>query len=106
MTLGETLQELLPTQRGVYTGKDKPNQYITWLRIDMSSALNADDEEKLTRATYRVTLFSKGDFEEILQRIKDTLKAAGYYINSVDGELYETATGYWQVPMTIQFLKE
>lgn len=106
MTLKEILQGILPTQRGVYTAKDKPRQYITYLRIDMSSALNADDEQKLKKETYRVTLYSKSDFEDILQQITDALEAAGYYINSVDGENYETETGYWQVPITIQKLKE
>ena len=55
---------------------------------------------------YRVTLFSKVDFEEQLEKTLETLEAAGYYINSVDTEEFETETGYWYVPITIEILKE
>ena len=102
----DTLAALLPTERGVYTGKDKPNQYCTFTRIMGGAAIRADDVQQVGKETYRVTLYSKSDFEEILQKIIDTLEAAGYYINSQDGENYETDTGYWQVPITIQFIKE
>lgn len=35
----DTLAALLPIERGVYTGKDKPNQYCTFTRI-MGGAAN------------------------------------------------------------------
>lgn len=96
----------LPAQRGVYTGKKKPEAYYTFLRLLKNAALSADDEEKTGKELYRVTLFHKGDFEAQLKKTLETLKAAGYYINSVDNENYETETGYWLVPITIEELKE
>lgn len=54
----------------------------------------------------RVTLFHKGDFEAQLDKTKEVLKAAGVYINSIDAESYETETGYWLVPITVEILKE
>lgn len=102
----ELLTALLPTERGVYTGKDKPKQYCTFTRIMGGAVIRADDTQQVGQDTYRVTLYSKCDFEEMLQKIIDALETAGYYINSQDGENYETDTGYWQVPITIQIIKE
>ncbi len=96
----------LPAQRGVFTGKEKPPAYYTFLRLLGSPAVNADDEESESKEMYRVTLFHKGDFERQLSETLEVLRAAGAYINSVDAESYETETGYWLVPITIEILKE
>ena len=96
----------LPAQRGAYTGKKKPAAYYTFLRIMKNAAVNADDKRQGSREMYRVTLFSKADFEEQLEKTLEILEAAGYYINSVDTEEFETETGYWYVPITIEILKE
>lgn len=106
-SLKEVLESAgLPAQRGVYTGKKKPAAYYTFLRLLKNAAVSVDDEEKTGKELYRVTLFHKGDFEAQLKKTLETLKAAGYYINSVDNESYETETGYWLVPITIEQLKE
>lgn len=106
-SLKETLESAgLPTQRGIYTGRDKPDGYYTFIRLLRESVLNADDEEHLSRELYRVTLLYKGDFEEQLKKTLAVLKAAGYYINSIDTELYEADTGYWLIPISIEILKE
>lgn len=96
----------LPAQRGVYTGKTKPKAYYTFLRLLLSAGVNADDTESESKEMYRVTLFHKGDFEEQLNKTLEVLRAAGVYINDVGTESYETETGYWLVPITIEILKE
>lgn len=96
----------LPAQRGVYTGKTKPKAYYTFLRLLGTPAINADDTESESKEMYRVTLFHKGDFEAQLNKTLEVLRVAGIYINSVDAESYETETGYWLVPITIEILKE
>lgn len=96
----------LPAQRGVYTGRCKPKAYYTFLRLNGGAAVRADDKESSGRELYRVTLFHKGDFEAQLAKTLEVLQAAGAYINSVDAENYETETGYWLVPITIEILKE
>ena len=73
MSIQEILESAgLPAQRGVYTGRDKPDAYYTFLRLLGTPAVNA----------------------------------AGVYINSIDAESYETETGYWLVPITVEILKE
>lgn len=96
----------LPAQRGVYTGKKKPAAYYTFLRLLKRAAVRADDAERSSRELYRVTFFYKGDYEGQLKKTLEVLTAAGYYINSVDAENYETETGYWVIPITIEQLKE
>ena len=101
MSIQEILESAgLPAQRGVYTGRDKPDAYYTFLRLLGTPAVNADDEEKERREMH------KGDFEAQLDKTKEVLKAEGVYINSIDAESYETETGYWLVPITVEILKE
>ena len=106
-SLKEVLESAgLPAERGVYTGKKKPPAYYTFLRLMKKPAASADDKESGSAEMYRVTLFHKGDFEAQLEKTQAVLLAAGIYINSVDTEYYETETGYWVVPITIEILKE
>lgn len=106
-SLKEVLESAgLPAERGVYTGKKKPPAYFTFLRLLKKQATSADDKERGSAEMYRITLFHKGDFEEQLEKTLEVLLAAGAYINSVDAEYYETETGYWVVPITIEILKE
>lgn len=104
-TIQDVLAKVLPTERGVYTGKDKPTQYITYLRVTAKPDY-ADDEVKEIEELYRVTLYSKTDYENTLDAILKAIDAAGYYLGSVDAENYETETGYWVVPITLSILKE
>lgn len=103
--LKEVLAAIVPTERGIYTGEKKPKEYCTFQQV-LGRSVHADDERKESIVTYRVTLFSKGNYEETLQKILGALEKAGYYINDVGGENYETDTGYWVVPVNIQFLRE
>ena len=96
----------LKAQRGVWTGKVKPAAYYTFQRLYKNAAVRADDREQTGRELYRVTLISKRDFEAQLEAVKEALEDAGYYINSIDAESYETETGYWLIPITIEELKE
>ena len=53
MSIQEILESAgLPAQRGVYTGRDKPDAYYTFLRLLGTPAVNADDEEKERREMY------------------------------------------------------
>ncbi len=81
MSIQEILESAgLPAQRGVYTGRDKPDAYYTFLRLLGTPAVNADDEEKERREMYRVTLFHKGDFEAQLDKkiLEDGVEVPGF----------------------------
>ncbi len=96
----------IPCERGIYTGKKKPEEYCTFIRLLKDAATHADDKGSGEREIYRITLFSKGNFEELLEKLIDAMEAEDFYINGVDTEQYEPETGYWMVPITIEILGE
>lgn len=77
-----------------------------FLDKELNQIKDTGDEYAVSRERAAVTLFHKGDFEAQLDKTKEVLKAAGVYINSIDAESYETETGYWLVPITVEILKE
>lgn len=90
----------------VKKGEKKPETYYTFQRITRIPAINADDEVKEEAETYLVRIVTKCDFEALVDRTVNDLRAAGYSVTSVDQEAYEEATGYWIVPITVQKVKE
>ena len=55
--------------------------------------------------TFRVDLFSKDDFTDLLKSTLEVLKQAGFTISSVDPEDYEKDTGFYHVPITINVME-
>ena len=54
MSLKEILESAgLPAQRGVFTGKKKPEAYYTFLRLLGTAAVNADDAESDGKEMYK-----------------------------------------------------
>lgn len=106
MALKDTLESVIPAERNIFTAKTKPRQYCTFMRVLEQAAVSADDEEKITQIIWRVTLFSKGDYEATLTALKRVLKAAGCYVNSIDAEQLDEETGYTFIPLTIEQLIE
>lgn len=93
-------------QRLVYTG-NKPKTYVTWQQVIAQPIIHADDGSSIDAMTYRVTLFTKlADYSSTADKLVNALKDAGYYICSRDAENYESDTGYYMMPITIQELKE
>lgn len=90
----------------VKQGRQKPSTYFTFQRTNWIPTLNADDETKEETETYLVRLITKSDFEDLVKETVDNLRAAGFGVTSVDQELYEEATGYYIVPITVQIIKE
>lgn len=104
MSIQEILESAgLPAQRGVYTGRDKPDAYYTFLRLLGTPAVNADDEEKERREMYRVTLFHKGDFEAQLDKTKEVLKAAGKSQKSSYKRVYRAGRDTQDTPTAITY---
>jgi hypothetical protein len=76
-----------PTAFQKYTGK--ADTYITFFEYNQGSALDADDEEKITRHSIQVDIWSKGDYTQLTHQVKDKLKQIGFTKN-FETELYET----------------
>lgn len=108
MTVQEAIANAgIKSQRLVWTGKEKPATYATYQTLTQKPLLNADDEAADAAETTRVTLFTKGDYTAKHAKLVEELKKAGFYINEEKGaENYESETGYYMIPITIQKLIE
>lgn len=80
----DTLSLLAPTSQGTYTGDE--STYIIFNEYNQTSALNADDEEMLTKHFYQIDVFSTGNFNQLVKRVKDSMKQAGF------GRMFESGT--------------
>ena len=91
--LKSTLDALCPNvARLFFCGK--AGTYITYQLVSSEDMAAADDETHGTEYTYRVDIYSKRDYIALLRRVKQALKAAGFYGLVIDPEVYEQDTGY------------
>jgi hypothetical protein len=114
MTNSETLNTALkslgyPVFRIIYKGgksKTPPSIYFTFQTILTQSRVFADDERENSIQTFRVNLFSKTDFTDVLKNTIEALEESGFVISTVDAEDYDEDTGYYLVPITIKKMEE
>lgn len=82
----------VPVELHSYDG-DAPT-YITYFEYNQRSALNGDDEELQTSYSYQVDVWSKGDYTELVNQVKDLLKEAGFTRASEHGNYNEITKIY------------
>ncbi|WGG47685.1 hypothetical protein [Rossellomorea sp. DA94] len=82
------LKGFAPTSFQKYTGK--ADTYITFFEYNQGSALNADDDEQITRHSIQVDIWSKGDYTQLTNQVKDKLKQLGF-TKIYETEMYEEA---------------
>lgn len=104
-TLGKPVYRLARTPKGSQN-RISPESYITFQTVLIQPNGYADDDNTTTLHTFRVNLYSKVDFTQLLINIISVLKQAGFTISTVDAEMYENDTGYYHVPITIKYLEE
>lgn len=106
-TIHEVLKAIgVPVQRGIYTARDRPKSYITYARIQTREIAKADDGKGESVEQWRVNVVCRGDFEDLLEETKKTLRRAEYCISDVGAEIYDEDTGYWMIPINAEILKE
>ena len=103
--LNETLLTLnVPVARLIYTGN--ASTYFTFQTVISQPTAFADDDNTAYIHTFRVDLFTKESYKELLTQTIHVLKSAGFMIDSVYGENYEEDTGFYHIPINITFLEE
>lgn len=99
-----TLEGLgVPVERMVFTGNAPI--FFTYQFVLGADTSFADDDSEAEEFSYRVDLYTKGDFFALLRRTKQALKAAGFYGITVDPEIYERDTGYYHVPIEMKYME-
>jgi hypothetical protein len=94
--LKEVLDNLgVPVERMGYNG-DEPT-FITYQLIYSNYTNYANDTFYSEDFLYRVDIYSRTNYNDLLQRTKSALVAADFYDISVVGEFYENSSGYYHV---------
>lgn len=82
--------------------------YITYMESDKDNSFSGDDELLGYVSYYDFDIYSKGNYLEIIEKVKEVLKDNGWtYQPSRDsGDLYEDDTGYYHKTLCFAITKE
>lgn len=86
-----------------YSGSNYP--YITFFSYNEQGESFSDDEEDFTGHYIQVDVWSKGDYTDIVKRVKDLLEGVGFSRTS-EGDLYEPDTKIYHKGMRFFYLEE
>ena len=94
----ETLN--IPIETGVFSDK-APDEYIVLVPLADSFPLNADDEPQTDKQELRISIFTKGNYIRLKNRITGRLITHYFYITDRRYNGYETETGYHQYTIDV-----
>ena len=94
----ETLN--IPVETGVFSDK-APDEYIVLVPLADSFPLNADDEPQTDKQELRISIFTKGNYIRLKNRITGRLLTHYFYITDRRYNGYETETGYHQYTIDV-----
>ena len=86
--------------------KGKENTYVTWMQYDMDNSYAGDNELLGYVGYYDFDVYSKGNYANIIEAIKEKMKDNGFMFqpSRCSPDLYEDETGYYH--KTISFAIE
>lgn len=93
-----------PVERLTFTGEAAT--FFTYQLTLGQDAAFSDDDNEAEEYTYRVDLYTRGDFFTVLRQAKQALKAAGFHGITVDPEVLEQDTRFYHVPIEIKYTLE
>jgi hypothetical protein len=100
MSLEATLAATgLPVSSAPYTGT--ATSYITYNMVNEDDTAFADAEAVAGERMYSVDYFTKSAWRSAIDTIKAAIKSAGYHIQSVGPEIFETDTKLFHIPILI-----
>lgn len=96
----------VPVKFIYYYGHGEP--YVVYQQVDADSSLSGDDDLIGYVDYYDFDVYSKGNYEKIIESVKARLKANGFIWqpsrSSMD--MFETETGYYHKTLNFAYLKE
>lgn len=100
----DTLKPLnIPTAFVKYTGS--ATTYITFVEYLQQGQDFSEDDEEMTGHYVQLNVFSKGNYNIIVEQIKELLSAEGFKrLNEYD--LYESDTGYYNHVIRFFYLED
>lgn len=96
----------VPVKYLYYQGHGEP--YVVWMQMDKDASVSGDDDLIGYVDYYDFDVYSKGNFLEIVERVKNILKTNGFtWQPSRDsGDMFETETGYYHKTLCFAILHE
>lgn len=91
-------------QRMQYTGQ--ADTFIVFQLLNGDEAHHSDDETRAEEITYRINVYSRRDYTQLIRNVKQALRAAEFYGITEGPELYEEDTGFYHMPMEANFMRE
>ena len=83
----------VPVETGVFSGK-APDTYLVMTPLSDSFDLHADDRPGINTQEVRLSLFTKGSYTKLKNRLVRALFGADFYITDRRYIGFETETGY------------
>jgi len=96
----------IPVKYMYYQGHGEP--YVTYMHQSYDNELRGDDALIGVADYYDFDVYAKGNFEQIILKVKELLEASGWvWIPSRSGiDMYETDTHYYHKTLCFMILKE
>lgn len=98
--------QAIPVSFMRYTGK--ATTYITYQEIQDDTSFSADDELQAYVRYYDFDIYSKGNYLNIIESVKEILEANGWrwQPSMTSQDLYEDDTGYYHKTLCFAKIKE
>lgn len=95
----------IPVKFLYYLGHGEP--YIVWMQESADSSLTGDDTLLGYTDYYDFDIYSKGNFLEIVEAVKELLTAHDFVwqVSRSSADMYETDTGYYHKTLSFAILK-
>ena len=98
MEISKALEPMgIPVCHPPYSGSE--DTFVTYQLMGQMGTVFAEGQEAETGVTFSVDLYTTGEYEQLVQEIKNLTAAAGY-ICVVDQEMYESDTKRRHIAMT------
>ena len=95
----------IPVKYLYYLGHGEP--YIVWMQENADNSLTGDDTLLGYADYYDFDIYSKGNFLEIVEAVKDLLTANGFVwqVSRSSADMYEAETGYYHKTLNFAILR-
>ena len=96
----------IPVSFLMYKGHGEP--YVTYQQVDADNSLSGDDDLIGYVDYYDFDVYSKGNYMQIVESVKQILKENGFVWqpSRSGGDMYETDTGYYHKTLNFAVLRE
>lgn len=90
----------IPVETGVFS-EEAPDEYVVLVPLADSFPLNADDEPQTDKQELRLSIYTKGNYIRLKNKITGRLLSNSFYITDRRYNGYETDTGYHQYTIDV-----